>query len=142
MSNAERWERGRAMLRKVYAGAVEPPPRGALPLTDLMLEQLFAEVWTREDVMPMRDRRLLLLGAIAALGEPLTFGVQARAALANGELSPAQLREVLLQLAQYAGYPRVAALIGVVEEAIAEFEKNAAPKDAARARAKDDAAHS
>ena len=38
------------------------------------LEQLFAEVWTR-DVLSLRDRRMLLLGAIAALGERDTFNL-------------------------------------------------------------------
>ena len=35
----------------------------------------------------------------------------ARAALKNAELTPAQLREMLIQIAQYSGYPRAAALI-------------------------------
>ena len=69
-----------------------------------MLEQLFAEVWTR-DVLSMRDRRLLLLGAIAALGESMTFSIQAKAAIKNAELTPEQLREVLVFLVHYVGYP-------------------------------------
>lgn len=123
MAFATRFERGQAMMKKVYGDVVEPPAQGALPLTDLMIEQLFAEVWSREQVMSVRDRRLLLLGAISALGEAAPFGVQARAALAKRELSPEQLREVLLHLAQYIGYPRVVGLLGVVEEAIADFSK-------------------
>ena len=38
-------------------------------------------------------------------------------------LSPAEAREFLLFIAQYAGYPRAAAMLGPVEQAIAEFEK-------------------
>ncbi len=34
-------------------------------------------------------------------------------------LTPAQLREVLIMLANYAGYPRAAGLIGIVEQQIA-----------------------
>ena len=114
-----RWERGREMLAKVYAGAVSAPARGASAFMDVMLEQLFAEVWSREEQLPMRDRRLLLLGVCAALGESAIFRVQAQAALARGELSAAELREVLLHLAPYAGYPRTAPLLAVVEECIA-----------------------
>jgi hypothetical protein len=33
-----------------------------MAFSDLMLESLFAEVWTREQ-LSMRDRRLILLGA-------------------------------------------------------------------------------
>lgn len=117
MAEDERWKRGAAKIKEVYAGDVITPPKGAMAFSDLMLEQLFAEVWTR-DVLSMRDRRLLLLGAIAALGEPMTFGIQSKAALKNGELEPEQLRECLLFLTQYVGYPRAAGLIGVIEKAI------------------------
>ncbi len=68
----------------------------------------------------MRDRRLLLLGIIAEKGEAETFGIQAKAALKNGELTPAELRETVIMIAPYAGYPRAAAIVGVVEQMIAE----------------------
>ncbi len=118
MPDDDRYQRGARMLEKVYAGDVVAPPKGAMAFSDLMLESLFAEVWTREE-LSMRDRRLILLGAIGALGERDTFGIQARAALKNGELEPDQLREVLIMLAHYAGYPRAAGLLGVVEQQIA-----------------------
>ena len=112
-------------VEKVYAGDVIVPPEGAMPFTDVMLEQLFAEVWSR-DVLSIRDRRLLLMGIIAEKGEPMTFAIQAKAALKNGELTPEELRETLLMIAQYAGYPRAAALVGIVEEKIAEVEQEKA----------------
>jgi 4-carboxymuconolactone decarboxylase len=121
MADSERRQRGAEMLKEVYAGSVAAPPPGNA-FADLMLEQLFAEVWTREE-LDIRDRRLLIMGIIAEKGEPTTFGIQAKAALKRGELTPAQLRETLLMIAQYAGYPRAAGLIGVVEKTIAEVEK-------------------
>jgi 4-carboxymuconolactone decarboxylase len=123
MSEDDRYRRGAEMIKKVYAGDVVVPPKGAMAFSDLMLESLFAEVWTREE-LSMRDRRLILLGAIGALGEKDTFAIQARAALKNEELTPVQLREVLIMLANYAGYPRAAGMIGVVEQQIAAFEKD------------------
>ncbi|MBW2270025.1 MAG: carboxymuconolactone decarboxylase family protein [Deltaproteobacteria bacterium] len=122
MADSERRKRGEEMIKKVYAGDVAVPPEGALAFTDIMLEQLFAEVWTRDE-LSMRDRRLLLMGIIAEKGEAMTFGIQAKAALKNGELTPAELRETLLMIAQYAGYPRAAGLVGVIEEKIAEVEQ-------------------
>ena len=123
MADSERRRRGVEMMKKVYAGDVVVPPAGASAFADLMLEQLFAEVWTRE-ALPIRDRRLLIMGIIAREGRSGdTFQIQARAALKNGELTPAQLREALIQIAQYAGYPRAAGLIGPVEQTIAAFEK-------------------
>lgn len=120
MAGSERRKKGLEMIREVYAGDVVTPPEGNV-FTDTMLEQVFAEVWSR-DILSIRDRRLLLLGIIAEKGEPMTWGIQAKAALKRGELSPTELRELLLMIAQYAGYPRAAALVGIVEQKIAEVE--------------------
>lgn len=122
MADDDRYQRGAQMIKKVYAGDVIVPPKGAMAFSDLMLESLFAEVWTRE-VLSMRDRRLILLGVIGALGEKDTFAIQAKAALKNEELTPEQLREVVIMLANYAGYPRAAGMIGVVEQQIAAVAK-------------------
>ncbi|MCH7706922.1 MAG: carboxymuconolactone decarboxylase family protein [Myxococcales bacterium] len=121
MSDSERRKRGEATIKDVYAGDVVVPPEGAMPFADIMLETLFAEVWTR-DILSMRDRRLLLLGAIAALGEQTTFAIQAKAAIKKQELTPEQLREVAVFLVHYVGYPRGASLIGPIEKAIQEAE--------------------
>ena len=125
MTEDDRYARGAAKIKEVYAGDVIVPPKGAMAFSDLMLESLFAEVWTR-DVLSMRDRRLILLGTIGALGEKDTFAIQAKAALKNEELAPEELREVLIMLASYAGYPRAAGLIAIVEQQIAAVAKQAA----------------
>ena len=121
MTRSDRRERGLEMIAEVYAGDVVTPPEG-YAFTDIMLEQLFAEVWSR-DVLSIRDRRILLLGIIAEKGETAIFGLQVKAALKRGELTPDELREFLLMIAQYAGYPRAAALLGVIEGKIAEVAK-------------------
>jgi 4-carboxymuconolactone decarboxylase len=128
MADDSRYKRGAEMIKKVYAGDVIVPPKGAMAFSDLMLESLFAEVWTREE-LSIRDRRLILLGVIGALGEKDTFAIQAKASLKNGELSAEQLREVLIMLANYAGYPRAAGLIGVVEQQIAAVAKEEKEKN-------------
>jgi 4-carboxymuconolactone decarboxylase len=121
MADSERRKRGLEMMSKVYAGDVVTPPEG-YAFSDMMLEQLFAEIWTR-DALSMRDRRLLIMGIIAEKCEPMTFAIQAKAALKNGELEPDELREILLMIAQYSGYPSAAALIALVEQKIAEVAK-------------------
>jgi 4-carboxymuconolactone decarboxylase len=126
MAESERRRRGAEMMSKVYAGDVKAPPAGQSAFVDLMLEQVFAEVWSREE-LSIRDRRLVLIGIIAALGEKDTFQIQIRSALKNGELTPTQVREALIMIANYAGYPRAAGLIGVTEQTIASFEKSTSP---------------
>jgi 4-carboxymuconolactone decarboxylase len=122
MPDSERRQRGVETMKKVYAGDVVTPPPGTMPFSDLMLEQLFAEVWTRE-ALSIKERRLVLLGIIGALGERDTFQIQVKAALKNGELTPAQVREVVITLANYAGYPRAAAQVAATEGTIAAVEK-------------------
>ena len=127
MPDPERRKLGAETIAKVYAGDVVTPPPGVMPFSDLMLEQLFAEVWTREE-LSVRDRRLIILGIIAALGEKDTFQIQVRAAVKNGELTPTQVREVLITVANYAGYPRAAGLIGPTEQTLAQVAKETAAK--------------
>ena len=121
MTEKSRRERGEEMIKDVYAGDVVVPPEG-YAFTDVMLEQLFAELWTR-DTLSMRDKRLLLIGIIAEKGEPLTLKIQVKASLKRGEINPDEARELLLFIAQYAGYPRAASMLGPLEEAIAEFQQ-------------------
>lgn len=118
MTEKTRRERGLEMIKEVYAGDVVTPGPGHA-FSDVMLEQLFAEVWTR-DTLSMRDKRILLLGIIAEKGEPTTFKIQIKASLKRGEMKPDEARELLLFIAQYAGYPRAASLIQPLETAIAE----------------------
>ncbi len=124
-TNEERWKRGAEMISKVYAGDVVTPPRGAMPFSDLMLEQLFAEIWTREQ-LSVKERRLVIMGIIAGMGEKDTFKIQAKSSLKNGELTAEQLREVVITVAQYAGYPRAAGILLPTEEAINEVPEAAA----------------
>lgn len=111
------YERGMAKMKEVYAGEVPDLPEGSMPFYDVMMKSLFAEVWDR-DVLDIRSRRLLLMGAILANGAVDIWKIQARAALRLGELDADQLREVLVTLAPYAGYPNVAPAVAVCEEVI------------------------
>jgi 4-carboxymuconolactone decarboxylase len=122
MDDQERRKLGEETIKDVYAGDVSVPPEGYV-FTDIMLKQLFAELWTR-DTLSMRDKRILLLGIIAEKGEAATFKIQVKASLKRGEINADEAREMLLFIAQYSGYPRAASMLGPVEEAIAEFEKD------------------
>jgi 4-carboxymuconolactone decarboxylase len=112
-----RRERGMRRMADVYAWGQVPDLPGAF--FGVTAEHLFGDIWTRE-ALTVRDRRLLLLGVIAALGETSVLPVQLDAALAREELTPDQLREVALFLAHYVGWPRAAAFNTHVEERIAK----------------------
>jgi len=120
MNDKERRELGEKTMLDVYAGDIMVPPEG-YDFTDVMLKQLFAELWTR-DTLSMRDKRILLMGIIAEKGEAATFKIQVKAALKRGEMTPEEARELLLFIAQYSGYPRAASMLMATEEAIGEFQ--------------------
>jgi 4-carboxymuconolactone decarboxylase len=124
MNDKERRALGEKTIKDVYAGDVIVPEEG-YAFSDVMLKQLFAEIWTRE-TLSMRDKRILLLGIIAEKGEPATFKIQAKASLKRGEMNADEMRELLLFIAQYAGYPRAASMLMPMEEAIAEAQQDAA----------------
>jgi 4-carboxymuconolactone decarboxylase len=104
MNDKERRELGEKTIQDVYAGDVVVPPEG-YAFTDIMLKQLFAELWTR-DTLSMRDKRILLLGIIAEKGEPTTFKIQIKASLKRGEINPEEAREFLPACGHDAGTGR------------------------------------
>lgn len=82
------------------------------------VEHLFGDIWEREG-LSLRDRRLLLIGLMVAEGLDGTLGIQLESSLAKGDLSPDDLREVVIFLTHYAGWPKGAGLNSMVENAIA-----------------------
>ncbi|WP_372864897.1 carboxymuconolactone decarboxylase family protein [Spongiibacter sp.] len=117
MTDSKR-QRGVDKFKEVYCNALpEPPAEGQDRFFDFMLGSLFGDLWDN-DTLSIRDRRLLLLGAIAAQGEDMTFTIQAQSAYKRGELDEAQLEEAVLFLTQYIGYPRASkmrmALLGLL----------------------------
>ena len=71
----------------------------------------------------MRDRRLLLLGALAATGQTDVAEIQAGAALGNGELDGDQLLEIALFLCYYIGWPQGTRLNMMFGEVIKKHKK-------------------
>jgi len=88
----------------------------------MTVEHLFAEVWTREG-LTFRERRLLLIGLLVGRGLDDVLGLQLEAALGNGELEPDTLREIVIFLTHYAGWPAGAKMNSQVETLIATAEK-------------------
>jgi 4-carboxymuconolactone decarboxylase len=70
---------------------------------------------------------MLLMGVIAAQGQVDTWKIQARAALKRRELTPDELRETLVMLAPYAGYPNIAGLVVPCEEVIGTWIADGSP---------------
>ena len=119
-SDPNKRQRGLATMAEVYGW----PDVGDGPgdFFGYTVEHLFAEIWNREG-LSFRDRRLLLLGLLVGRGLHDVVGLQLEAALGNEELSPDELREVVIFLTHYAGWPDGAKLNSAVETLIAKAAK-------------------
>ncbi len=116
-SKDERRARGKQVFEEVYGGVVPLPPNSdSSGFMQLLLDQTFAEVWSRE-ALSIRDRRLIVMGVLAALGEDAPFVIQMKAALLKQELTAEQVREIPAFLAHYVGFPRAARLFQAVAAA-------------------------
>ena len=93
---------------------------------DLTVDHLFGTIWTRPG-LSMRDKRIMTLAVVTAMGLQDLAEVQVTAALANEELTEDELKEMAIFLTHYVGFPRGSGLNGVVGR-VAGKRKKAAEK--------------
>ena len=119
---------GRAKMDEVYGFSVDPDQIDG-PYVDVTVDHLFGSIWTR-DALDVRDRRMVTIGVPAALGQAPLLEIQFRAALERGELSEEQVRELVLHLAHYIGWPLSTGVNAAAEKIIAQRRKAATTDDA------------
>ena len=73
------------------------------PLQELVTEYCWGAIWTREG-LPRKTRSMLNLAMLATLNRPHELELHIRGAMRNG-CTRDEIREVLLQVAIYAGIP-------------------------------------
>jgi 4-carboxymuconolactone decarboxylase len=116
-SQDNRRAHGKKVFEEVYGGVVPLPPNSdSIGFLQLLLDQSFAEVWSRE-ALSIRDRRLIVMGVLAALGEDAPFVIQMKAALLKNELTAEQVKEIPVFLSHYVGFPRASRLFQAVAAA-------------------------
>ena len=102
------YERGLAMRRKVLGSdyvdrALSSADDFNRDFQRLITQYAWGEAWG-DDALSPRERSILNLGMIAALGKMHEFETHVRGALNNG-LTPNELRAALTQIAVYCGAP-------------------------------------
>jgi 4-carboxymuconolactone decarboxylase len=107
---------GMAKMQEVYGFTVDPADVEG-PYTAVTVDHLFGTIWTRE-ALDLRDRRLLTVGVLAAQGMHELLEIQFDAALERGELTVEQVREVVLHLTHYIGWPLSTGVSGAAEKII------------------------
>lgn len=104
----ERFEAGlktrREVLGDAYVNAsVNKATDYNWPMQQLVTEYCWGDVWNREG-LGRRERSILNLGMISALGRSHELRLHVRGAINNG-LTKEEIREIMLQVAIYCGVP-------------------------------------
>ncbi|AQA06238.1 4-carboxymuconolactone decarboxylase [Mycobacterium sp. MS1601] len=114
--------KGLEKMNEVYGW--EMPDIQGDPYFDLTVEHLFGAIWTRPG-LSMRDKRLLTLAAVTAVGNSDLAEIQVNAALHNGEITAEELKEIAVFLTHYLGFPLGSKLDGAVSKVVRSRKKAA-----------------
>ncbi len=127
--NQERFDKGIALRREMFGpqGAemqIEAATDFTRPLQELVTEHCFGNIWQRPG-FSKKDRSLLTLAMLAALGRSHEIGIHTRGALANGATEE-ELRELFLHVSLYCGIPASVDCFIVAQPILAQHaERNA-----------------
>jgi 4-carboxymuconolactone decarboxylase len=86
------------------------------PFQEFITRYAWGSVWTREG-LDRRTRSAVTLSVLTALGRENEIEMHVRGALRNG-LSPAEIGEILLHTAVYAGVPAANAAFAIAQRVI------------------------
>ncbi len=108
MTDEERTEQGMAVRRRVLGNdhvdrAIAKTTEFTAPFQDFITRYAWGDIWSRPG-LSRSERSMITLTALAVLRQDEELAMHVRAALRNG-LSVAQIQEILLQVAVYAGVP-------------------------------------
>jgi 4-carboxymuconolactone decarboxylase len=122
---SEAYDRGMAVRREVLGDEhVDAALAGTTPFTapfqEFITKMAWGEVWAR-DGLDRRSRSMITLALLAGLGRHDELAMHVRAALRNG-LTEAEIGEVLLHTAVYAGVPAANSAFAVARRVLSADE--------------------
>jgi 4-carboxymuconolactone decarboxylase len=128
MDDKERYERGMARRRKVLGNAWVDRANAKKTsfneeFQDFITRAAWGEIWTRPHY-DERTRRILVIGTMLALDKWEEFRMHVRAALAEGEFTSDDIKEIILQQAIYCGVPAANHAFKEAAEVMAEMAKS------------------
>jgi len=126
MGDEER-KRGMRIRREVLGDAHVDRAEAATtlftaPFQDFITRVAWGDIWARPG-LDRRTRSCITLAALTALGREAEIGLHVRAALRNGVTS-AEIAEVLLHTALYAGVPAANQAFAIAKPIIEEAEEH------------------
>jgi 4-carboxymuconolactone decarboxylase len=123
MDDVERGVQGMRVRREVLGDdhvdrAVAGTTGFTEPFQDFITRYAWGEIWSRPG-LSRAERSLITVAMLAALGREHELAMHVKAAVRNG-LTAEQIREVLLQVAVYAGVPAANRAFPIAQRALAE----------------------
>jgi 4-carboxymuconolactone decarboxylase len=118
------YEEGMKVRREVLGDehvdrAVQRTDEFTADFQDLITRYAWGEIWTRPD-LDRRTRSCITLAMLATLNHDEELAMHVRAAVRNG-LTRAEIKEVLLQVAIYAGVPTANRAFAIAQRTLAEL---------------------
>jgi 4-carboxymuconolactone decarboxylase len=113
----ERWERGAAEFTAVTG--MPAPARGDDYVADVVIDQVFAEIWTRPG-LTRKERRWIAITCASMSAAPFAMETHIGAALRSGDISVEEMREFVVHFAVYAGHPKATAVRAALDAAAAQ----------------------
>lgn len=112
----------KSVLGKEYVeNAMRNTDEFVQPFQEFLTEYCWGAVWGR-DGLPHKTRSMLNLAMLSALGREHELRLHLRGALRNG-VTKEEIREVLIQVAVYAGVPTAVSAFRVAREVFADVAK-------------------
>jgi 4-carboxymuconolactone decarboxylase len=115
----ERWQRGAEKFTEVVG--MPAPAKGADYVADVVIDQVFAEIWTRPG-LTRKERRWIAITCACASGAPFAMETHLGAALRSGDISIEELREFVIMFAAYAGHPAATSARAALDAASARLQ--------------------
>jgi 4-carboxymuconolactone decarboxylase len=112
VTDDERWARGAEKFTEVVG--MPAPKRGDDYVADVVIDQVFAEIWTRPG-LTRKERRWIAITCACASGAPFAMQTHLGAALRSGDMTREELQEFVIMFAAYAGHPAATAARAALE---------------------------
>ena len=119
MTNDERWARGAEAFSAVTG--MRAPDRGDDYVADVVIDQVFAEIWTRPG-LTRKERRWIAITCACMASAPVAMETHLGAALRTGDISFEELQEFVIHFAVYAGHPKATAARAALDAARAQLQ--------------------
>lgn len=114
----ERSDRGRKIMERLFGPRGEETRPAFKGMMEITTDHLFGDIWSR-DGLAVKDRSLITVALLTAGSHEPQLRVHLKGALNVGH-TPDGLREVMIHVAHYAGWPTGMKGLSVLEEVVVE----------------------